>query len=86
MDEWSFALLSCKVFVRCHLAGSVIYHKGETSDYAYVILGGSVKVSARDGAAAVDRTHGGGIVVKCLICCRIARSGWLSCAAVQLRP
>jgi CRP-like cAMP-binding protein len=66
MDEWSFALLSCKVFVRCHLAGSVIYHKGETSDYAYVILGGSVKVSARDSAAAVDRTHGGGIAVKCL--------------------
>lgn len=51
MDEWSFALLSCKVFVRCYLADSAIYHKGETSDYAYIILGGSVKV--RRGAAGV---------------------------------
>lgn len=45
MDEWSFALLSCKVFIKCFLADQSIYQKGETSDYAYVVLGGSVKVS-----------------------------------------
>lgn len=50
MDEWSFALLSCKVFIKSFLADQRIYHKGETSDYAYVVLGGSVTVSNTQAA------------------------------------
>ena len=46
MDEWSFALLSCKVSLRCYLADTTIYTKGDSADYAYIILGGSVKVRA----------------------------------------
>jgi hypothetical protein len=46
MDEWSFALLSCKVSIRCFLAESSIYRKGDSSDFAYIIMGGSVRVSA----------------------------------------
>jgi len=45
MDEWSFALLSCKVFIRCYLAEATIYRKGDPSDFAYIMLCGSVKVS-----------------------------------------
>jgi hypothetical protein len=44
MDEWSFALLSCKVSIRCFLADSSIYKKGDSSDFAYIIMGGSVRV------------------------------------------
>ena len=46
MDEWSYALLSCKVVIKCFEAGTVIYSKGQTSDFAYVLMGGSVKVSS----------------------------------------
>ena len=46
MDDWSFALLSCKVSLRCYLSDATIYTKGDSADYAYIILGGSVKVRA----------------------------------------
>lgn len=46
MDEWSFALLSCKISIRCYLGGTLIYKKGDPSDFAYIMLCGSVKVSA----------------------------------------
>jgi hypothetical protein len=79
MDEWSFALLSCKVFVRCHLAGSVIYHKGETSDYAYVILGGSVKVRVYCSLTCKR-------VASCLLCLLLHRAnvvGGVRCCVVS---
>lgn len=48
MDEWSYALLTCKIFLRGYETGSIIFEKGAPSDYAYIILHGSVRVSVND--------------------------------------
>ena len=44
MDDWSFALLSCKVVIKCFLSDSLIYKRGSESDFAYIIVGGAIKV------------------------------------------
>ena len=44
MDEWSLALLSCKVSLRGCAAGEAIKRKGDSSECAYIVLGGSCKV------------------------------------------
>lgn len=44
MDEWSLALLSCKVFMKGYEAGAVVKRAGDPSDYAFIVLGGSCKV------------------------------------------
>lgn len=46
MDEWSVALLSCKISLRGCETDSVVKRKGDPSNYAYIVLGGSCKVSA----------------------------------------
>jgi CRP-like cAMP-binding protein len=44
MDEWSLALLSCKLSMIGVNAGDIIQHQGAPSDYAYVLMGGLAKV------------------------------------------
>jgi CRP-like cAMP-binding protein len=44
MDEWSLALLSCKVSLVGVEAGSLIKRRGDNSEYAYILLGGGAKV------------------------------------------
>jgi CRP-like cAMP-binding protein len=47
MDSWSFALLSCKVFLKAYLPDSLILRRGDPSEFAYIVLGGTVKVTKR---------------------------------------
>ena len=44
MDDWSFALLSCKVVLKCFLSDTVIYKRDSPSDFAYIIVSGSIQV------------------------------------------
>ena len=44
MDDWSFALMSCKVVLKSFLADSIIYKRGGASDFAYIIVSGSIQV------------------------------------------
>ena len=44
MDDWSFALLSCKVVLKSFLTDSVIYKRDSPSDFAYIIVSGSIQV------------------------------------------
>jgi CRP-like cAMP-binding protein len=44
MDDWSQALLSCKLSMIGVNAGEVIKQQGAPSDYAYILLGGAAKV------------------------------------------
>lgn len=44
MDDWSLTLLACKVNLSGYRTGETIVLTGDPSDYAYIILGGSVKV------------------------------------------
>ncbi len=53
MDDWSLALLSCKVFLKCYDTDTVILKKGDRSDYAYIILGGKVKVFIHSGGTCI---------------------------------
>jgi CRP-like cAMP-binding protein len=45
MDDWSLALLSCKLSMIGVNAGDVIQQQGAPSEYAYIIMGGVAKVS-----------------------------------------
>jgi hypothetical protein len=45
MDDWSLALLSCKLSMIGVNTGGVIKQQGAPSDYAYILLGGAAKVS-----------------------------------------
>jgi CRP-like cAMP-binding protein len=47
MDEWSLALLSCKVSLVGVEAGGLIKRRGDKSEYAYILLGGAAKVRQR---------------------------------------
>ena len=47
MDDWSFALMSCKVVLKSFLADSIIYQRGGASDFAYIIVSGSIQVRQR---------------------------------------
>ena len=44
MDDWSLALLSCKITLRGCNTDAVVKRKGDPSNYAYIVLGGSCKV------------------------------------------
>jgi CRP-like cAMP-binding protein len=44
VDEWSLALLSCKVSLVGVEAGGLIKRRGDKSEYAYILLGGAAKV------------------------------------------
>jgi CRP-like cAMP-binding protein len=44
MDDWSLALLSCKLNMIGVNAGEVIKQQGASSDYAFILLGGAAKV------------------------------------------
>jgi hypothetical protein len=44
MDEWSLALLSCKLNLIGVETGGIIKHRGDKSEYAYILLGGGAKV------------------------------------------
>jgi hypothetical protein len=44
MDEWSLALLSCRVSLVGVEAGGLIKRRGDKSEYAYILLGGGAKV------------------------------------------
>jgi CRP-like cAMP-binding protein len=44
MDEWSLALLSCKLNLIGVEAGGVIKRRGDKGEYAYILLGGAAKV------------------------------------------
>jgi CRP-like cAMP-binding protein len=44
MDEWSLALLSCKLNLIGVEAGGVIKRRGDKSEYAYILLGGGATV------------------------------------------
>jgi hypothetical protein len=46
MDDWSLALLSCKLGMIGVNTGGVIKQQGAPSDYAYILLGGAAKVSS----------------------------------------
>jgi len=46
MDEWSVALLSCKISLRGCDTDTVVKRKGDPSNYAYIVLGGSCKVGS----------------------------------------
>ncbi|KAJ1424672.1 hypothetical protein B484DRAFT_398211 [Ochromonadaceae sp. CCMP2298] len=53
MDDWSNALLSTKVFLKGYTTGQTIYTKGGASNYAYIVLQGSVKEVAEIQASAL---------------------------------
>jgi hypothetical protein len=44
MDEWSLALLSCKLNLIGVEAGGVIKRRGDKGEHAYILLGGGAKV------------------------------------------
>jgi hypothetical protein len=44
MDEWSLALLSCKLNLIGVEPGGIIKRRGDNSEYAYILLGGAAKV------------------------------------------
>lgn len=44
MDEWSLALLSCKLSLIGVNTGEPIKRRGQNSDFAYIMLGGTAKV------------------------------------------
>jgi CRP-like cAMP-binding protein len=44
MDEWSLALLSCKLNLIGVEPGGIIKRRGDKSEYAYILLGGAAKV------------------------------------------
>lgn len=44
MDEWSLALLSCKIFMKGFETGAYIKRTGDPSEFAYIVLAGSCKV------------------------------------------
>jgi uncharacterized membrane protein len=47
MDDWSFALLSCKIGLKTFETKDYIYKCGDESEYSYIVLIGSVlEVSA----------------------------------------
>jgi CRP-like cAMP-binding protein len=48
MDEWSLALLSCKLNLIGVEAGGLIKRRGDKSEYAYILLGGAAKVRCGD--------------------------------------
>ena len=46
MDEWSLALLSCKIQLIGVNKGDIIKKMGEPSEYAYIIIEGTAKVKS----------------------------------------
>jgi hypothetical protein len=44
MDDWSLALLSCKLTMVGVNTGDAIKRQGAPSDYAFILLGGAAKV------------------------------------------
>ena len=46
MDEWSLALLSCKIHLIGVNKGDIIKKVGEPSEFAYIIIGGTAKVKS----------------------------------------
>jgi len=45
MDDWSLALLSCKVALKGFRPDTTIYQRDSPSDFAYIIVGGAIKVT-----------------------------------------
>eukprot|EP01032_Pedospumella_encystans_P017007 gene17007-19384_t len=66
MDDWSLALLSCKITLRGCNTDAVVKRKGDPSNYAYIVLGGSCKEiseNAENNSVESERVIGwGGIV------------------------
>ena len=57
MDDWSLRLLSCKVTLVSKNTGEQIIKEGDPGNYAYIVLGGSVKVDYTTYINKINATH-----------------------------